>query len=85
MATPQEWDNTRDTNSPEAPTIFDRLEIGDIVQHCTGELWMITDVADQSATAVRTVQLRNPTQWRIVSKAHHTEVSPTHQGTGHRP
>ena len=72
--TPRGWDNSLDDEWPLEPTLLERLEIGDIVQHANGELWMVADVGYRSITAIRTVQLRNPTEWRLVSKAHHTET-----------
>jgi hypothetical protein len=62
------------TTTNERPHHLDGLDIGDIVQHRSGELWLVTDVTYGSIAVVRTVQIHHPGEWKLISKAHHTEA-----------
>ena len=48
--------------------------MGDIVIHMTGETYLVTGNYGEHVTAVRTVEMTNPLEWKVLSKAQHTET-----------
>jgi hypothetical protein len=62
------------TKPNTTPHHLDGLDVGDIVQHRSGELWLVTDITSGSITVVRTVQIHHPGEWKLISKAHHTDA-----------
>jgi hypothetical protein len=50
---------------------FDALEVGDIVIHATGQTYLVTGNYGDHVAAVRTVDMTNPQEWKVLSKAQH--------------
>ena len=66
---------------PEPPTLFDRLAIGDIVEHRTsGERWEVVHIGWNTVTVKRLKILRRPDRWRLVAKAPTTDPRPEPPG-----
>ena len=53
---------------------FDSLEFGDVVQHATGQTWLVTGNYGTHVSAVRTVDMTHPDEWRLVYKAHYRDM-----------
>lgn len=55
-----------------------KLNVGDIVRHASGgDGYVVTNNSGSRATAVRTVEITNPSEWVLVSKSECRQQQPT--------